>query len=487
MKEPVYLEPLFPNRGWGENLAVQLARRLRDTIERGMLRTGTRLLGSRQLAKRLGLGRNTVALAFEQLVAEGYLDARGGAGTFVAAVNARPSIRKVDAVRPAPARARKTTSLRAYFGAATGVGPLRPGMPDLSKFPASAWKQCARRALATYDRALGYHEASGLRALQEAIVTHLRQFRGVAAQPEQVIVLEGAQAALHLASLVLSSPGDRVVVEDPCYALARAAFELYGLKPHPVPVDFLGIDPGRLPHKVHLAFVTPTHQFPLGGTLPVARRLELLSWAESADAYILEDDYDSEFTAKPRPLPALQSLDRSERVLYIGSFSKTLAPAIRLGYLIVPPHLTSAFRVARASSSLGVSLQLQATVADFIDRGHLARHIRRMNAIYERRREILIAAMTPRLRRPFRLGPAQTGLHVALIGDRGFEDKRLALMPGGQRLVSLSKLCVKRRDCRGFLLGFANGSDSEIESAAIRLAELLVRTRARFKRTAMVR
>jgi GntR family transcriptional regulator/MocR family aminotransferase len=265
-----------------------------------------------------------------------------------------------------------------------------------------------------------------------------------------------------------------VVVEDPCYALARAAFELHGLKPHPVRVDVLGIDPGRLPRKAHFAFVTPTHQFPLGGTLPAARRLELLSWAEEANAYILEDDYDSEFTAKTRPLPALQSLDHAERVLYIGSFSKTLAPAIRLGYLIVPPHLASVFRVARASSSLGVSLQLQATLADFIDRGHLARHIRRTNTTYERRREILSGVMTQRLRRPFRLGPAQTGLHVALIGDRNLEDKRLALMPDGQRLVALSTLCVKRRDCRGFLLGFASGSDSEIESAAIRLADMLL-------------
>jgi GntR family transcriptional regulator/MocR family aminotransferase len=477
MKEPVSLEPLFPDRGSGENLAVQLTRRLRDAIQRGMIRSGTRLLGSRQLAKRLGLGRNTVALAFEQLVAEGYLDARGGAGTFVAAVGARPSPRKIDAIRPPPARARKTTSLRSHFGAATGAGPLRPGMPDLSRFPAAAWNRCARRALAVYDRELGYAAASGLRSLQEAIATHLRQFRGVAAQPEQIIVVEGAQAALHLAALVLSSPGDCVAIEDPCYALARAAFELYGLKMHPVPIDSLGVDPARLPRKARLAFVTPTHQFPLGGTLPVARRLELLSWAKSADAYILEDDYDSEFTTKTRPLAALQSLDRAERVLYIGSFSKTLAPAIRLGYLIAPPHLASAFRVARASSSLGISLHLQATVADFIERGHFARHIRRMNAIYERRREILTAALAPR--EPFWLGPAQTGLHVALIGDRGFEDSRFASTSDGQRLVALSRLCIKRRDCRGFLLGFANGSDSEIQSAALRVAALVAQSAPR--------
>jgi GntR family transcriptional regulator/MocR family aminotransferase len=214
----------------------------------------------------------------------------------------------------------------------------------------------------------------------------LRQFRGVAAQSEQVIVVEGAQAALHLAALVLTSRGDGVAIEDPCYALARAAFELNALRLHPVPVDSFGIDPAGLPRKARLAFVTPTHQFPLGGTLPVARRLALLAWAESADAYILEDDYDSEFTAKARPVAALQSLDRAERVLYVGSFSKTLAPAIRLGYLIVPRHLASAFRAARASSSLGASLHLQAAIADFIERGHFARHIRRSDRRPEFRR-----------------------------------------------------------------------------------------------------
>jgi GntR family transcriptional regulator / MocR family aminotransferase len=434
MREPLSLESLFPDRASGENLAVQLARRLRDAIECDMIRSGTRLLGSRQLAKRLGLGRNTVTLAFELLVAEGYLDTRGGAGTFVATVDVRRPAHKRYTARPSPARVRKAESLRVRFAAATGAGPLRPGMPDLSKFPAAAWKRCARRALVVYDGELGYGAASGLGSLQEALATHVRQFRGIAARPEQIIIVEGAQAALNLAARVLSSPEDCVAIEDPCYALARAAFELYGLNAHAVRVDSQGIDPGRLPRKARLAFVTPTHQFPLGGTLPVARRLELLAWASGADAYVLEDDYDSEFTT--RPLAPLQTLDSDERVLYIGSFSKTLAPAVRLGYVIVPPHLAGAFRVARASSSLGVSLHLQATVADFIDRGHFARHIRRLNAIYERRREILVATLGPRLLRPFRLGPAQMGLHVALIGDRHFDDKRLASMPDGQRLVS---------------------------------------------------
>ncbi|HEX3368173.1 MAG TPA: PLP-dependent aminotransferase family protein [Candidatus Cybelea sp.] len=472
MKEPLYLEPLFPERSSGENLAVQLARRLRDAVESRELAAGTKLLGSRQLAKRLGLARNTVALAYEELTAQGYFETRVGAGTFVAAIGAGARAARLPQTSPRPARASRAASLRSHFGVARGSGALRPGVPDLSSFPHAAWTRSARRALDVYRRDLDYGASAGLRALQEAIATHVRLFRGVATQPEHVIVLEGAQAALHLAALVLAAPGDRVVLEDPCYVLARAAFEAYGLQTHGVAVDAAGIDVDRLPHEAKLVFVTPTHQFPLGGALPVARRLALLAWAKRCNAYILEDDYDSEFTSKTRPLPALQSLDREERVLYIGSFSKTLAPAIRLGYLILPPHLASAFRAARASTSLGVSLQLQATAADFIARGDFARHIRRMNAIYERRRALLAGTLRANLRSAFRIGPISTGLHVAVIGARGFADAHLATLRGADRYVALSALCVQRRDCSGALLGFANGSDAEIESGALRLAAL---------------
>jgi GntR family transcriptional regulator/MocR family aminotransferase len=471
MREPAAGEPLFPDRSTGENLAIQLARRLRAAIEGGSLRTGTRLLGTRQLAKQLGLGRNTVALAFEQLVAVGYLDAQRGAGTFVAAVQA-PLPRGGDASdRPLPQRVQHVAASRTYFQIATGVGPLRPGIPDLSHFPATVWKRCARRALEVYDHDMGYGPAAGLRALREAIATHVKQFRGATAHPDQVVVVEGAQAALHLATLVLASHGDDVVVEDPCYALARAAFETQGLALRPVPVDAHGIETSRLPASARLAYVTPTHQFPLGGALPIARRLELLAWAKRADAYVLEDDYDSEFTSRSQPLPSFQSLDRDERVIYIGSFSKSLAPSIRLGYLIVAPHLAAAFRAARASTSLGVSLHLQSTAAEFIERGHFARHIRRMNAIYERRRATLVHALTFVPGAPFRLGPTETGLHVALIGDDGFDDVAHAVRPNGDRLIPLARLCIERRDCRGFLLGFANGTDAAIEQAAHELAE----------------
>ncbi len=466
MGEPLSLEPLFPDRRSGEQLCVQLTRRLREAIESGAFPVGTRLLGTRQLAKRLGLGRNTVALAFEQLTAEGYLATRTGSGTVVAAAGrasapARPLVK-----REQPESARRTAALRARFTTSAGAGPLRPGMPDLAAFPHTAWERCARKALDAYRGDLGYSRASGLSALQDAIALHVRQFRGVTANAKQIVVVEGAQAALHLIASVLARAGDRVIVEDPCYALARAAFETHDLSLVPVPVDADGLCVDAIPCAARLAYVTPTHQYPLGGALPVARRTVLLQWAVECGGYIVEDDYDSEFTSKAQPLPPLQCLDREERVVYVGSFSKTLAPGIRVGYIVAPPHLVDAFTVARAVAGLGIGIHLQATLADFVAHGHFARHIRRANAIYDRRRTILVDALQPALRAGFRLGPSLTGLHVALSAKPGFDDVAAASTVRGQRLVALSALCIRRRDCRGFLLGFTNGSDEEIAAAA---------------------
>lgn len=466
MKEPLVLEPLFPDRSTGEPLAVQLARRLREAIESGLLPRRTRLLGSRQLCKQLGLGRNTVALAFEQLTAEGYLETRPGAGTFVAAeATPRAPGHKESAPQIPSSPAKAGAALRRYFEIAAARGPLRPGMPDLARFPLRLWNSHARAAVDDLKNTLSYTPAYGLAALREAIANHVRQFRGVSAHAEQIVIVEGAQAAMHLAAIVLAAPGESIAIEDPCYALARAAFEARQLKPLAVPVDEHGIVIEKLPPAARFAFVTPTHQFPLGGTLPLVRRMALLAWATHCNAYVIEDDYDSEFNSKTRPLPALQSLDHGERVIYIGSFSKTLAPGLRLGYLIVPPHLLGAFRAVRASTSLGVSNHLQTTAASFIAEGHLARHIRRMNAVYERRRAILTGALGALVDCGFSLGPHQTGLHVALTAPDGFDDAKFAHSHNMQYLA-LSTLCIERRDCRGFIFGFTNGTDTEIERAA---------------------
>jgi GntR family transcriptional regulator/MocR family aminotransferase len=353
----------------------------------------------------------------------------------------------------------------------SSLGPLRVGAPDFSAFPIRAWRRLQREnSLVGAD--LDYGQSSGLLELRQAISRHIAQFRGVVAEPDQIVVVEGTQSALHLIAFTLMRRGEKVAIEDPCYQLARAIFAAHGLVLHGVKVDDLGVRTSELPPQAALAYVTPSHQFPLGGAMPLLRRTELLAWARDASAYIIEDDYDSEFDA--HPLPSLQSLDRGDRVIYVGTLSKTLAPGLRLGYVVAPRHLAPTFRFARAISSLGASGHLQKTIAEFILQGYFGRHVRRMTAIYARRRRILVDTLTPKLPRGFHIGPAQTGLHVAINGPSDFDDVRAAnALATGNRVLPISLLCVTRTDCKGLLIGFSAGSDADLRHAASMLAASL--------------
>jgi GntR family transcriptional regulator/MocR family aminotransferase len=275
-----------------------------------------------------------------------------------------------------------------------------------------------------------------------------------------------------LIAFVLTRRGEKVAIEDPCYQLASTLLTDHGLVLHGVAVDGDGMRTNGLPLDASLAYVTPSHQFPLGGAMPIARRTELLEWARRRCAYIVEDDYDSEFDM--HPLPALQSLDRDERVIYVGTFSKTLSPGLRCGYVVAPRHLAQTFRFTRAITSLGTSAQQQKTIADFILQGHFSRHVRRMSATYERRRRIVVDVFSKKLPRGFGVGPAQTGLHVAVTGPSDFDDVRAAnSLPEGNRVLPISPLCIARSDCRGLLLGFSAGNDASVARGAATLAESL--------------
>ncbi|HZZ00561.1 MAG TPA: PLP-dependent aminotransferase family protein [Candidatus Baltobacteraceae bacterium] len=473
MKEPIDLEPLFPDRASGEALGAQLVRRLRRAIETGFFPPAVRLLPTRELAKRLGVARNTVAFAFDQLVAEGYLEARIGAGTFVSTSIGCVKARSASSQRALPRRAAALAAAKAELDrVGSSFGPLRAGVPDLTLFPFHAWQRLARKHLHATRAYLHYGESPGLRALREAISRHIAQFRGVVADPDQVVVVEGAQGAMHLIALALTQPGDAIAIEDPCYQHARAVFRTHRLALRAVPVDEMGMRTDELPQEAALAYVSPSHQFPLGVALPQARRIELLQWARRANAYVIEDDYDSEFDA--HPLPSLQSLDRDGRVIYAGTFSKTLAPGLRLGYVVAPPHLADAFRTARDVVSLGASAQLQATLADFLGQGYFSRHVRRMVGVYERRRRIVVDALARNLPAEFRVGPAQTGLHVAVRGSRNFDDVAAADSMGpGRRCLPFSPMCVRRKDCKGLLVGFSSADEDAVAEAATALARQL--------------
>lgn len=473
MGEPIDLEPLFPDRSAGETLGAQLVRRLRRAIETGFFPPAARLLPTRELAKRLGVARNTVAYAFDQLVAEGYLEARVGAGTFVSSTIGKIQPRAASSQRGLPRRASALAEAKAELDrVGSSFGPLRAGVPDLTLFPFHAWRRLARKHVDAAAAYLQYGDSAGLPALREAISRHIAQFRGVVADPSQVIVVEGAQGAMHLIALALTRPGDTIAIEDPCYQHARAVFRSHRLSLHGVRVDEMGIRTDEMPEEAALAYVSPSHQFPLGVALPQARRVELLQWARRANAYVIEDDYDSEFDA--HPLPSLQSLDRDGRVIYTGTFSKTLAPGLRLGYVVAPPHLAQTFRAARDVVSLGTSAQLQATLADFIAQGYFSRHVRRMTSIYERRRRIVVDVLTKHLPAEFKVGPAQTGLHVAVRGPRRFDDVAAANSMGtDRRCLPFSAMCVRRKDCKGLLVGFSAGDDAAVAEAAIALARRL--------------
>ncbi len=375
--------------------------------------------------------------------------------------------------RPLPARALRLSTIRAQLEAlASTTGALRLGAPDLNEFPMRIWRRLTRDRIATLDSGLDYGKPAGLPELRAAISRHVAQFRGVAAEAEQIMIVDGAQSAFHLISLVLAVPGDAIAIEDPCYALARAAFEAQGLTLRTVPVDDDGLRPEALPAEAALAYVTPCHQFPLGGAMTLTRRMALLEWARRVNAYVIEDDYDSEFDT--HPLPALQSLDRDERVIYVGTFSKTLAPGLRLAYIVVPPHLAETMQLACMISNVGTATYLQGVVADFIAGGHFVRHVRRMVATYQRRRNILVETLDGKLPPSLRIGPAQTGLHIAITGPPDFDDVRIANSLGkGLRVYPLSLLCVERTDCRGLVVGCSAGDDEAIRAAALDLVAAL--------------
>jgi GntR family transcriptional regulator/MocR family aminotransferase len=406
----------------------QAYRALRQAILERRLAPGAKLPATRQLAREIGLSRNTVLAAYEQLVAEGYASARVGSGTSVC-----ETLPAAARTRPLPRSQAREPHLSA-FGARLAAGiprgqaswslprePLpydfRYGEPAYADLPLATWARLlGRRARRLSVRRLAYQPPGGAPELREALAAYLARARGVRAAPEQVLVLRGSQQAIDLSLRLLVDPGDCVVLEEPHYtgfsfcataAGARAAF---------VPVDAEGLCTDALVdvRAARLAFVTPSHQFPAGGVMPLARRLALLAWAEQRDAFVFEDDYDGEFRHGGRPLECLQALDAGGRVLYAGTASKLLFPALRIGWLVAPPALAAAFEDAKALSDTGTATLEQLALADFIREGHLERHVRRMRVRLAGRRAALVESLARTLGARAEVLGAEAGLHVLL-------------------------------------------------------------------------
>ncbi|MEJ3746142.1 PLP-dependent aminotransferase family protein [Actinomycetes bacterium KLBMP 9797] len=395
------------------DIATQIYRQILDAVVDGRLRPGERLPPSRELARRLAVSRNTVAAAYERLTADGYLVGRVGAGTYVCleALDRRP--------RSAPAgrdvRPRAFWRDLALSKAATGPAQydFTVGVPDTRLFPLDTWRRLVSRELRHATIGTGdYGDPAGLTGLRTAIARYIGVSRGVRAAADDVLVTHGAQQALDLIARVMVEPGGRVAVEEPGYPPARLLFRSLGARVVGVPVDDEGIDVAALPADARVVYVTPSHQYPLGVPMSVARRAALLAWAERHNAVVVEDDYDSEYRFEDRPLPPLQSLDRHGRVLYVGTFAKTMLPMLRTGFLVAPASLLPALRAAKELSDWHNELSTQAALAAFLAEGHLARHVRKTTLVYAERRARLATALRRHLA-PW-LVPVRSvaGLHV---------------------------------------------------------------------------
>jgi GntR family transcriptional regulator/MocR family aminotransferase len=460
-------------------LSRQIYEQLREAILEGRLRAGEAIPPTRELAARLGVSRNTVTSAYERLIAEGFLAGRVGAGTFV----------HDDARRaPAPRRAAAGAALRPRplwsdievppeRGALAPTYDFRVGIPDARLFPADEWRRLVARQLrGSTVRAAAYGDPAGHVRLREAIARHIGVSRSVRASAEDVIVTNGTQQALDLIGRVLVEPGDRVAVEDPGYPLARLSFQAQGARLAFVRVDAEGVDVAALPNDARLLYVTPSHQFPLGMAMSLARRMALLAWAERHRVAVVEDDYDSEFRLDGRPLEPLHNLDHAGRVLYVGSFSKTLLPGLRLGYLVAPPSLRPALRAAKLVADWHSPEPLQLALAQFIDEGLLARHIRRVRREYQARYEKLADALRRRLGSSLVHIPTAAGLHLgALFREEGVRARDVAREARGLGVAvnALSRFAATAPQREGLVLGYGAIPVASIDEGVKHLASAL--------------
>ena len=445
----------------------QVCEHMRATIRAGQLRPGDRVPSARDLAAQFGTARGMVDAAYAILAGEGYLISRGPAGTVVST--------ELDSRAVAGAVSRQRPRSRAEPPARNVLRPLQLGLPALDAFPRKIWSRLvARHARAFAPTDMAYPEPSGYVPLREAIAAYLATSRGVRCTAGEILITNGYQDALNLAASVLLRPGDKVWLEDPGYPSAAEALNAAGAALVPIRVDAEGVRVSEglaRARRARLAVVTPSHQSPLGVALSLPRRLGLLSWASDAGAWIIEDDYDSEFRYVGRPLPALKSLDQDERVLYAGSFSKVLYPGLRLGYLVVPDSLIDAFTHSIRLRYLGHPTLEQRVVADFMAAGHFARHIKRMRALYGARRRTLADNLSQVLGDRVTVEPRPGGMHLIARLGRGLHDVELAkpARAYGFAVEALSRRAMTHECGQGLLLGFTNVAESDARNVCERL------------------
>jgi GntR family transcriptional regulator/MocR family aminotransferase len=472
----------IPIKAGPEPLYRQVYAGLRAAILSGVLKAGERLPSTRALSEQLAISRTVILLAYEQLLAEGFVVGRGGSGTYVV-----DGLETTGPAPPAHAAEIRLSRYGAFAQAASAtVGfPIRPatsprydfayGRGEVATFPFEMWQRLLlKHARGMSARGLDYAPPQGAQALREAIAIHLQRSRRVNCDASQVIVVSGSQQALDIIARVLIEVGDVVAIEDPQYQGTREILRAAGAVLRPSPVDREGLDPERLGRDTRVAFVTPSHQFPTGATLPLRRRLALLAWAAKADGVIVEDDYDGEFRYDGQPLESLQGLDHDGRVIYVGTFSRTIFSALRIGYLVAPRPMVDAFVGAKWLSDRHTATLEQQTLAEFISSGIYERYLRRVRRSNAARRAALVSAVARHLPATIRISGDGAGAHVVLwLPPDASENTAVeSAAARGVGVYGLSRYYIEK-PCPGLMLGYSQLSVDDIGAGIARLGDAL--------------
>jgi GntR family transcriptional regulator/MocR family aminotransferase len=483
---PGILPILSVDRRSSVPLYRQIYNGYREAIVDRRLRAGERLPSTRSLATELGISRIPILGAFEQLLAEGYFESRVGAGTFVA--RSLPDDAPVPdtgtGARSPPDRPGRRVLSQGSAVLGDGITPepwhggwgaFRVSQPAVDHFPFQVWSSLLARHSRNPTRSLlTYGDPMGYRPFREALAAYLRTSRAVRCEADHIMVVSGSQQALELSARVLLDARSPVWMEEPGYPGAKDVLTLAGARMVPVPVDEEGLDVGagieRCPN-ARAVYVTPSHQYPLGGTLSASRRLQLLDWAQRSGAWILEDDYDSEYRYESLPVSALQGLDRDARVIYLGTFSKVLFPALRIGYLVLPPDLVPRFVRVRDAMDIFPPTLFQAALTDFVTEGHFARHLRKMRQLYRERRTALVESLTKELGDTVQVLGAQAGMHLVAELPKRFKDRPLSERAAREGIwgMPLSACYLEEATRQGLVLGYGGTDAGRIPEAVRRL------------------
>lgn len=457
------------------DLSGEIYRQLREAILDGRLKPGDRLPPTRELARSLSVSRTTVSVAYEGLTGQGFVTARVGAGTFVSEHIAKPSCHRrpggiAGRLRPLPLW--ESIPVSAAF-AQPAEFDFRSGLPDASLFPFESWRRLMARQLSAAAVGRGIYQApAGHRGLREAIARHIAIARGVQANADDITITNGSQQAMDVVARALLAPGDRVAVEDPGYSPPRWLFQSLRMRLQGVPVDNQGLLVNALHPRTRLVYVTPSHQYPLGVPMSLRRRQALLAWAQRHNAAVIEDDYDCEFRFFGRPIDPLQTLDSTDRVIYVGSFSKTMLPTLRLGFVVTPPPLTKAVQTAKFVTDWHTSIPAQAALANFIDDGGFARHVRRMNAVYQERHEMITGIIGRDFADHLELVPSAAGLHIAAVARSSAQQIHVITgkaASAGVQVQELTQFAFEADPMAGLVLGYGAIATSRIAEGMRRL------------------